>query len=354
LLPLLLSAIAFANPTFEWGSQEDPDRAPEAATPHQTAPNPALHSAEAEDLPVLTRGQHRWLKPRRERLPPNPRAYSDFTAYTLEHGEVRIGLTSIRFGLIPRVQVGTEPLLDVLGFYNVHLKWNTIRLGPFDLAGVGSYYFPQAQEGFAARYLTAGGQASIRFTPGWSVHATGRYHRGRTQGVPDPVPVLSFVTQVTGTQFDLDGIQASLADMEQPWAEGEAVYLEVATDLHFNRRDTLVLRFGFFGWADVAGDFGDVPTPFGLPEEFAHTGPVPVADGYVASLSYRMSFKQLQIGMGVGKSAFPWMWAPQALDLSYTMGGKTNRRDSRTRTGWRKNRKIVKKGEILEHGARSD
>ena len=81
-----------------------------------------------------------WLEPKRSKLPQVPHAQTDFTAYTLEWGETKIGLASITVGALQKTQIGTIPVLDFLGLYNGHIKVNAIQTGRYAL-GLGSHYF---------------------------------------------------------------------------------------------------------------------------------------------------------------------------------------------------------------------
>ena len=91
-------------------------------------------------MPSLSAKMHRWLKPRHHLLGANPRNNTDFTAYTLEMGEVKVGVASVMMGVAPRTQLGTVPLLNALGVYNGSLKVNVVRTGPVDLALSGTYH----------------------------------------------------------------------------------------------------------------------------------------------------------------------------------------------------------------------
>ena len=59
------------------------------------------------------------LKPKRWKFPQNPYANTDYTAYTLEWGEVKAGIGSVSAGVAPRFQLGTIPVLDVLQMWNL-------------------------------------------------------------------------------------------------------------------------------------------------------------------------------------------------------------------------------------------
>ena len=98
----------------EGSEEEEPaseEAGPDGETDGDAVPAPAdtdLLQAEAIRAPELTENQIRWLKPKRELMYAVPRAQVDFTAYTLEWGEVKVGLANVLVGVAPRVQVGTS------------------------------------------------------------------------------------------------------------------------------------------------------------------------------------------------------------------------------------------------------
>ena len=87
----------------------------------------------------MTKEQIKWLEPTRGKLPQNPYQHVDFTAYTLEWGELQAGLNRSSVGILPRTQVGTQVPLWALGIQNANLKVNALRIGPVDLAVTGDY-----------------------------------------------------------------------------------------------------------------------------------------------------------------------------------------------------------------------
>ena len=77
-------------------------------------------------------------KPTRSTLAQDPYGQVDFTAYTLQWGEARIGLASSGLGVLPRVQLSTVPLLTAVKVYNGAAKWDVVRAGPLDVAASGA------------------------------------------------------------------------------------------------------------------------------------------------------------------------------------------------------------------------
>ena len=303
------------------------------------APLPFDLSA-AQQAPELDQEQYEWLEPKRVRLEQNPYGHVDFTSYTLEFGEVKLGLASIQVGILPRVQLGTAPALDALGVVNLTAKADLLRAGPVDLGVAGRYYqLPQAD--FTGRLWGGSAATSIRLTPGWSVHGDVGLNSVTLGGLPDPENLPAFL--ITNNEADLaawheaavdNGLRFDLSMM--------ATTVRVATDVRFNRRDSLILQGQAMVWNEVmsgVSGVGDLPPILNIDELASQdrAGSVPVTDTFVASLSYQASFKQVDLRMGIGASAIPGAWLLQAFELSYRFGGKTRTEERRMRKGWRQN-----------------
>ena len=153
--------------------QDDPSEGPGAATPDaaqvpDTAPLPdaaqvpapaLIDTAEAQPVPDLTPEQAEWLKPKLNLLPPNTKAQTDFTAYVLEWGEIKLGLNTIQIGVLPGLQAGSSVPLLALRVPNANLKLDFVRWGPLDLAATGQWY-SMPREGFEGRFVSTGGNTS--------------------------------------------------------------------------------------------------------------------------------------------------------------------------------------------------
>lgn len=257
-------------------------------------------------------------------------AQTDFTAYTLEPGEVRIGLTTAAVGLMPRVHVGTSPVLDAMQVLNGHLKWDFLRLGPLDLAMGGALYWAPGQDDFHGHLVTVSGALSLQVARPWSIHATGRWGWGQAEGIPSLDGVAGLVGLFTDSDpdtWELDGIEA-------PTGTGRALMIEVATDLRITRKDSLVLRAGWMASASGKADLGeDLAGMLGVDRQQSWEAAPPIHQGYTVSLSYQVTFRNLQMRVGAGHSAVPWVWAAQAFDLSWRGGGPTRREERRLRKG---------------------
>ncbi|MEQ1506594.1 MAG: biopolymer transporter ExbD, partial [Myxococcota bacterium] len=303
------------------------------------------------------------VKPRRHKFPQNPYGSTDFTAYTREWGEAKLGLANISYGIAPRVQIGTSPSLDAIGMFNASGKGNFLRFGPYDAALSASVYVvpitnllrsvdPDREyniAGYAVNdeeifvdrvtYVSVALQNSLQLWKGWSVHGGIGYARAGAKGNLDfynlPVVVLPGLE-------DLGGEVAVV-----PSVVGELVDLRFATDYRFNRRDSIIFQAAetVYGSARgaVTANFEELPTEVeglnNLDFVVRYDGWIPWYRTARASLSWQFSWQRVDLRFGWGVSALPWSWALQALDLSYRFGGTTRRTETQIRKNYNQDKK---------------
>lgn len=336
-------------------SMPDDPLFPGAADALEGAPVTALDEG-------LTKEQLRKLKPKRYRFPQNPYGSTDFTAYTVEWGETKIGLVNVQHGIAPRTQIGTVPLLDAFGVLNANVKGNILRERGFDFAILGNYfavpvtrllqrfgggldlYDTQGGEEIFTSSLSVvgvGGVASLRLLEPWSLHAGLTYNRVTAAG-----------------QFNFDDLPDILVPDGEgrgggvtlvPRLVGEAFQFRLATDLRFNRRDSVVFQFQTPLYAQARGKLsGEVAGVEDL-EDFdfgiSYDVWVPVSDAYRLALSYQFSWKHVDLRFGYGVSPIQGLWAINAFDLSYRFGGRTRREEAGIRKGYRENRRDLEAGQ---------
>jgi len=221
---------ASAQAADDWSGQMD--------TPTQTSSPRQLNPDAIDDalvVPGLTRSQHAWLEPQRNRLPSNPRGQTDFTAYTLEWGETKLGLATITVGVLPRTHIGTVPVLDVLGIPNAHIKVNPIRLGRYDVA-LSANHYSLTRGDFSAYQTGMGFVQSLQISEPWSVHVGAHYAVIGSQGIPMPSTLPTPIQSDQVSDTDLTAAQAQLGTDDLSF-RAEALSVHVATDIRFNRRD---------------------------------------------------------------------------------------------------------------------
>jgi hypothetical protein len=160
----------------------------------------------------------------------------------------------------------------------------------------------------------------------------------------------SIPTAVLPIDLGTDGVEGIDID---PKLTGDLLNFRFATDYRFNRRDALVAFFGFTGIAKGRLGVGldvnleettEVALPDGVELSLAYGGSVPLSASYTVAGAYQITFKNLEIRIGAGKSAVPGTWIVGPLDMSYRFGGKTRIQENRVKKGWKRNKKDLKEG----------
>ncbi len=331
---------AAEEPPAEQPVEESPPEQPPAQVQDQPSSTPLLiDTSGAEDPGTLSTEQADWLKPRLGLLPPNPRAQTDFTAYVLEWGEIKIGLTNIQLGVLPGLQAGTSLPLWAFRIPNGNLKLDFVRAGPVDLAATGAYY-SMPRDGFQATYATAGGMLSLKILEAWSIHGGASYGWVDSAGFPDLEGVSSFITG--GQEITMP------EELGDTLLEARLLQIKAATDIRFSRRDSLVLQFGRTHWARVITDPPpqDIPPIFNLDRILGLDGVVPFPESYNASLAWQIQWKHAQLRVGIGTSSTPGAWLLQSTEFSYRFLGATRVKEYRQRRSWRQNERAVEQGTL--------
>jgi hypothetical protein len=328
------------------GGVADAAALPQAASVTDDAPI-VFDPSEAEGLDEPDKKLWRFMKPKRARLSQNPYASTDFTAYTLELGETKLGLAAITVGVLPRVQVGTSPTLDVLGVYNAQAKFNLLRVGPVDLAIGGSHYQLPVGE-FTGHQSNVSSTLSVQITEPWSLHLTGSFATLGAQGTPDLGELSPLILTAAGNP-DLSSAQGMVdtATNHTPIdAKAQTASVRVATDIRFNRRDSIVLQGSAMVWGDVNTGVNpaDLPPILGLDAALAATqmeGAQPISETYVASAAWQFQWKRAELRVGAGVSSVPGAWLMQSTEFAWRFGGETKRGERKLRQAWRNDKRMA-------------
>jgi len=307
---------------------------------------PAYALDEATELTTVDSRTMAWLEPRRSRLPQNPYGHVDFTAYTLEWGEARLGLASMQAGVLPRTQVGTAPALLALGVQNLSAKVNPLRLGPVDLSVDGHHYRLPLGD-FTASKSGWGNTLSVQVVGGWSLHGGWSHTWLRANGTPDVSGAIGLLpATIYGVELAELDLEARAGELDIQ-ASAQATSVHVATDLRLNRRDSIVLQGQAMVWGvvDAGVELPELPPLFGFDTalEAASEGAVPISEAYVASAAWQFSWKHVDLRMGVGTSSVPGAWLLQSTELSIRSFGATRGQERRMKRGWRTDRRRVAK-----------
>jgi hypothetical protein len=324
-----------AQTPTEQAPEEEEESEEEESSDSETQAGPELLSpdqmAEAAAVPEVSRAQIEWLRPRLRKLPPNPRAQVDYTAYTLDFLEVRLGLSNTQIGVLPRTQVGTNLPLNLLGVQNANLKVNPLRLGRVELALQGSGY-RYTQEEFAAQYWAVGPTLSVVLSDHWGLHAGGQYWSVAMDG-----------TFSAGEVYSAFGMVDDLGLFPNIAYQGQAASARLAVDYRVNRRDSFVLDLSSVLWMQDLSD-GGAKVPAML-APYAATGEAwSPLNSYRATLAYQMDLKRLSLKAGVGVSSPSYLWVLSSFEASYRFGGATKADERRQRATWREDRRGQRKG----------
>ena len=333
LLALGSTLLASGQAAAQESDERPSDRQGEGDAPPE-GDLPSGQQSEALSMPSLSKAQHKWLEPKRSKLPPVPHAQTDFTAHTLEWGETKIGLASVTVGAAPRTQIGTIPILDALGLYNGHLKVKAVQTDRYSM-GLGTDLYLLSAGDMKAHSLGFSMIQSIDVTQPWSVHLGLEWDRTKSSGVPD----LDELPSVFTGDYDAE----TFAKQQRPsqWEfDLQELTLSLATDFRFNRRDSLILQASAVFWSRVSEVGYEIPPILGLDEVFNKDLGVssPIAETYIASLAWQWSWRRTDLRVGIGHSNVPGAWLLQTFDLSYRFGGKTRRTEGRMNKTWRRNK----------------
>jgi hypothetical protein len=340
----ILGAVGYPALAQEEDSSPDPEAPVEAEEEEEEAEVPpaldlsSTDFARAAEAPDLTDSQIKWLRPKRHLMGQNPRAQNDFTAYSLEWGEVKVGLGKTTLGILPRVQLGTVPVMWGLKVQNGQAKVNAVRFGGLDLSVEGSY-FGIPLDNFTANYKALGGGMSFQIVEKWSIH--GRLNKAWFLLEGPPTGLKGVSDRLASTPGALTTYLEELGDDSLISVKADALVVNLATDYRFNRRDSLILQVQAMLGGSVCGAL-TIPPILGLDEAFdiEKCGYVANAsEAYLASVAWHSAWKRWEIRLGAGISSQPGAWAFQAMDLSYRFGGETRNTERRTRRTWRGNRK---------------
>lgn len=344
--------------TTEETPSDDTDSSSEIKNIDPETPTPLnIDTSNAESLDkTLTKEQLKWLQPTRGKLPQNPYQHIDFTAYTLEWGEVQAGLNRSSIGILPRTQIGTQVPLWLLNIQNVNAKVNLLRLGPIDVALTGNYLSlnPASDGELSIQYYGVGAYSSFRILDNWSIHAGGQYAELAIEGIPSLSNLSGPIKNFTSlTDEDISSIDQAIDESLNYARAEQIVSAKIATDIRLNRRDSFILQgnymkstttdsvlSGDFQGASLALSSEDISSPLFryllVPEE--------TSINYGASLAYQASFKRAYLRLGIGYSNIPYAWLLQSIDLTWRWGGETKRRANDIEALWELNKKLNAQG----------
>jgi len=309
-----------------------PEPAPEAAPEPAAQADPDTPDPAASGPPGDQPADLRVIDPYRQ---------IDYTAYTLGKGETRLGLMSIDTVPLRDVQIGTQPLLDLLGIYNVRAKLQAVRgdrgalavtggamavpitdllkqLGGRNAFGVGRRLFVDS-----LTYTSLGVLGSVRVHDQFSIHGGFNYLGAVGRGqfdfnnlpvvvVPGGGPVGGGAVVVPRLAADVYSVRLAMDGRLHPL---HSVVLQANVPVFASARGTV--EGGLEGLPEEVEDF-DLSIGFGQA--------LSPSEAYRASLAYQLTLDRvdLRVGLGVSGLASPLnrSWVVEAFDLAYRFGGR--------------------------------
>ena len=296
--------------------------APAAAAPAAAAPAAAAPSAKAPDRTLAGPRTTAQVVEDAARFP-RP---LDYSAWTLEPGELNLGPTEADVGLLRGLTAGTDPLLDALGVVNARVRVALRERERGAISLIGGLHSLQLGA-MSARQARVGLRGSVAAGP-LTLHAGGQVSWLSAQGTPD----LAYASPVIEALFS----PASLAQAQQEVEdlalelEGEvrSLALRGAVQLHLSGPHSLVLQAGDTVARsarlndDLSALVAVAPASVGMAELLSDEH----GDGSWGALGWQASWRHLQLRLGLGISDVPYAWLSPTTELAWRIGGKRDKR----------------------------
>ncbi|NOY24799.1 MAG: hypothetical protein GXP62_02910 [Oligoflexia bacterium] len=249
-----------------------------------------------------------------------PRSSLDYSALTLDQGQLRVGLDDIDFGLLQSVQLGSNPLLDAVGIYNLRGRVGG-RVNAHMAAAVDASGHSLRLGQFEANQIRVGGRASVWAGP-LGLHGAVNATSLTMKGSPDVTQAAPLVAALIGKER----LAAAQGMIEQAAVDvgvrAMTISMRAAVELHLARAHALVLQagdtinrqIGLEGQAKAVAEAipGDNPLSGLVDAESSHTG--------WASAAWQVVGKHLNLRVGVGFSNVPLAWLVPSMELSWKIG----------------------------------
>ena len=252
--------------------------------------------------------------PRKEQAP-DPYHQQDFTAYTVEKGQWRLGLGPIDYGLLDNVSVGTTSYLWIVG-PNARAKITAIHTERVDVAVQGSVVkvsqiWTEAltnRGDILLRVTPIGWRGSAILSPTWSLHLGNTWTLGRLEGTVSGQDIVDLVGLVAGGNIQSSIGKAVGNDVYAgAWSNFALAQSSFAVDWRRNRRDSWILESNSTLWASglVVGEVGSGSTDVNGQETEVAGGaaarfraPLKTVPSAV-SISRQWSFEKLNLRVGI-------------------------------------------------------
>jgi hypothetical protein len=259
--------------------------------------------------------------------PIDPAYEPGFSAYTIGAKRVRLGLMNLDYGLLDNLQVGTAPVLDAVGVFNLHGKVTAIRTQRIDMSfeATGLFWngsWGEDQESISVNAWPLMATGSWMISERFSLHLGYRWDNVDVRGSFDSEDLVRALMSSLGIDLS-DEIYDALEDKGDLYGGGRLTLGQsrLAVDCRLNRRDSLILQVWRYNTLNARIDAG--ATVDETMEAGAAVHIQQPLDGVFAattSIAYQMTLPRFRVRVGIpisGADAMPTMWLPQAFELSW-------------------------------------
>ncbi len=262
----------------------------------------------------------------------DPYYETDFTAYTIEQGRVRLGLVNLDVGVLDYLSLGTTPTLFLVSAPNIHSKVTLLHEGPVDVSlNAGVIYFATKSLPVKAVSYPLAVQASWVIFPKWSVHTGIRVENLEATGSFGLDALGESLAGALGTDIS-DDLEAGLKDSGSLYGGAHLTLGQsrFATDYRFNHRDSLIYQYQ--GWFHLSAR---VDAGYSGEDENVQVGlsgkvRMPLDAIGTHTLSWQFSWLHWHLRMGFGWSDAglknPLQALTQSWELYYLFGKPSNLR----------------------------
>lgn len=260
-------------------------------------------------------------------LPINPRYETDFTAYTVPHKRVRLGLVNMDYGLLDNLSIGTAPALFLLGVGNAHGKVDAIQEEALDVALDATWL------GYDATRLAENPTNDTLFisalpitaTASWILHRQVSLHFGAqwinvnaygSFGLEDMGTILA---DAIGVDMG-DELYSALSGAGDLYGGAEVTLTQarLGMDYRVNRRDSFILLLRSYTTLNGRVDLGYTQEQVAAGASVKFSLPVEDAIKGLATLSYQGTFKYFRWRVGIPlnpKGTLPTQWFTQGCEI---------------------------------------
>ncbi|MCK6504824.1 hypothetical protein L6R53_15710 [Myxococcota bacterium] len=252
----------------------------------------------------------------------------DFSAWTLEPGELNLGPGEADAGLMRGLTLGTDPALDALGVVNGRVRVALREREGGAVTLIGGLHSLQLG-GMQARQARVGLRGSVVAGP-LTLHAGAQAAWLSAQGSPD----LAYASPLVEALFGAEALvraQEEIDDLALE-LEGEvrSLALRGAAQLHLSGAHSLVLQAGDTVARsarlndDLSALSAVAPASLGLAELLSDQH----GQGTWGALGWQASWQHIQLRLGLGISDVPFAWLAPTTELAVRLGGRKARRDA--------------------------